>query len=305
MKLYHSVAGALIVVGALVVFSMRAQAATGVEVAPARIDVSFKPDAGTLAIDLKVTNRSDYRDTFTVTPVDLVVRDNTPYPAGATPYGTSAHITLTMATLMLDPKQVATVRATFDVSQHRPLFGGILVTPQVSSKPGVYAIPSVLVPITLAPLDSNGQLAGVDLALTPTHLDVPSVMESGPISVKASLRNSGSFFERAYSTFTYSSFGHPFLVVNAPPGDALPGQLAVTGATTRQRLEATGQTVDTAPLACWCTITVQTYAQLGDQQTVVPVVQTATVIVLPWRLAGLVLAVVFGATIGARRARRR
>lgn len=291
-------------VAASVLFSVTpAQAATGVFVAPARVDVSFKPTDGAVKLDLKVINRSTYRDSFTVAPVDLLVRDNAPYPAGATPYGTSAHTTLTPNAFTLDPGQSIVVKVVLDVSAHRPMFGGLLVTPAVNGS-GILAIPEVLVPITLAPLDWQGQLQGVNLALAPVRLKVPFLQESGPIVASAQVRNDGDFFARAYSTFEFSSFGHAFLRVQAPPGDAMPGQIAVTSATTRQALQVDGNAVDTAPWLCVCQVTVRTYAQLGNQRTVVPVVQTTTVIVLPWRLAGLVLAIIGGAWWGTRRRRR-
>ena len=112
--------------------------------------------------------------------------------------------------------------------------------------------------------------------------------ESGPLSATATLRNSGNTYERVLSTYEFSNLGRAFLTVQAPPTSAMPGATASTRATTVQRLEVGGSTVDTAPWLCVCQVRVSTVAWLAGRQTD-PVIQTRTVLIFPWRLAGVVL----------------
>ncbi len=275
-----------------------AGASVGVLVAPARLDLAIKPDDTTLERDLTVLNRGSATNTFKVSAVDVVIAQGVPevLPPGSTPYSSAAITTLSVSTLTLDPGKSGIVRVSFDVSGHRPLLGALLVVPgqQASAgggtgRVGIAALPEALVTVSAGPVDSTGELLpSVLLGLAPVSLPLPMFAESGPLSATATLKNSGNVYERVLSTYQFSNLGRPFLTVEAPPTSAMPGARASTQATTLQRLEVGGSTVDAAPWLCVCQVRVSTVAWLAGRQTD-PVVQTATLIVFPWRLAGAVL----------------
>jgi hypothetical protein len=277
-----------------------AGASVGVLVAPARLDLAIKPDDTTLERDLTVLNRGSAPNTFTVSAVDVVIAQGVPevLPPGSTPYSSATITTLSTSTLTLNPGKSGIVRVNFDVSGHKPLLGGLLVVPgqQASggtagagSGVGISTTPEALVTVSAGPVDSTGELLpSVLLGLAPVSLPLPMFAESGPLAATATLRNSGNSYERVLSTYQFSNLGRAFLTIQAPPTSAMPDATASTRATTVQRLEVGGSTVDTAPWLCVCQVRVSTVAWLAGRQTD-PLVQSQTVLIFPWRLAGVVL----------------
>jgi hypothetical protein len=293
--------------------------AVGVLVAPARIDLAIKPADTTLEQDLSVTNRGSVADTFTVSAVDLVIVAGIPevLPADSTPYSAAAVATLSPSTLTLNPGKSGTVAVTFDVSGHKPLLGGLLVVPGQQASAGtaigaggggigVSTVPQALVIVSAGPVDATGELLpAVQLGVAPVDLKLPEFIDSGPINASAILRDSGNVYERVFSTYEFSNLGRDFLTVKAPPSSAMPGKTTTTSATTKQRLEAGGQAVDTAPWLCVCQVRVSTVAWLADRQTVPAVIQTRWVVIFPWRLAGALLVVLALLIVSRRLWRRR
>jgi hypothetical protein len=275
--------------------------AVGVLVAPARIDLAIKPADTTLEQDLSVTNQGGAADTFTVSAVDLVIVAGIPevLPASSTPYSAAAVATLRPSTLTLAAGKSGTIRVSFDVSGHKPLLGGLLVVPGQQGSAGatgagrgvgISTAPQALVIVSAGPVDATGELLpAVQLGVSAVDLKLSGFIDSGPINVSASLRDSGNVYERVFSTYEFSNLGRDFLTVKAPPSSAMPGKTTTTSATTRQRLEGGGQAVDTAPWLCVCQVRVSTVAWLADRQTVPAVVQTRWVVIFPWRVAGTVL----------------
>ena len=311
-----AVAGALAFAFALTPLSaMAVGGSTGVQVAPARVDLPIKPSDNTITTDLKVRNRGSARNSFSVSVVDVVVHGFPESLApGSTPYSLAALTTITPSTLTLDPGQEGTARVSFDVSRHRPVLGALLVRP--AGEPGstatgqraigLIAVPEALVTVSMAPVGQTGELLpSVSLGLDPVSLQVPAFVESGPIVVRSTVRDTGTFFERLTADYTFSGFGHPFLTVKGVPADAMPGQTGSTAATTRQRLEASGQSVETTPVLCLCQVTVLTYAELAGRRTITPAaVQTAYVVVFPWKIA-LAVVLMLSMALAWRTLRRR
>lgn len=266
-----------------------AHASVGLLVSPARIDLALKPSDATLERDLTVVNAGSGTNRLHVAVVDVLVNHGAAeiLPLGSTPYSAVRIATLSQSTLSLDAGRQAVVRVRFDVSGHRPFLTGLLVTADVGSGT---QIPQVLVTVSAAPVDATGELLqSVQIGLAPVRLSLPALDESGPIDATATLRNNGNTYERVFSTYEFSTFGHTWLRVQAEPSSAMPGATASTSAGTVQRLEASGQAVDTAPWACICEVRVSTVAWLADRQTTPPVVQSQWIVIFPWRVALLVL----------------
>ncbi len=317
MTLRRSVGG-LAVAGLLTLLplaagTMPAHASIGLLVAPARIDLAERPSDSTITRQLSVANRGSGRDTFSISAVDVVVHDGIPesLPPSSTPYSLSTITSIRPSTLTLDPGKEGTVKVAFDVSAHKPVLGALLVVPQQQAAAdtapsgngsvGMITLPRALVIVSAAPVEASGELLpSISLGVAPVTLNAPTLVESGPITATATLRNSGNTYERVFSTYEFSNLGHVWLRVQAPPSSAMPRGSATTAATTRQRLEASGQSVDTAPWLCLCEVKVSTYAWLANRATTPPVVQTATVIIFPWRIAGIML-VAFAISILYRR----
>jgi len=228
-----------------------ASASIGVQVAPVRFDLVVRPDDQSLNRELYVVNRGSAENTFSVTPVDLVISRGVPeiLPPRSTPYSVAGIASVNPSTFTLAPEKTAKVVVSFDVSSHRPMLGGLLVVPAVQPAPsesggplGVKTQPQALVIVSAGPVDQSGELlSSVNLDLAPVSIALPGLLEAGPITATVTLRNTGNTYERVFSTFEFSNLGHVFLRVGASPTSAMPGDTAVTSASTRQRLEAGGQ----------------------------------------------------------------
>jgi hypothetical protein len=291
-----------------------APSSVGMQVAPARIDLAIKPDDAILKRSLTIQNRGGSATTFTVSAVDLVIVQGVPevLPANSTPYSSAARTSLNPSTLTLGPGKSGVVKIAFDVSGQKPMLGGLLVVPEqqagtsdgtsTGGRVGIATTPEALVTVSAGPVDATGELLpSVTLGLEAVSLPLPTLLESGPLIATATLRNTGNTYSRILSSYTFSNLGHAFLTVEAPPTSAMPGQTASTGATTRQRLEAGGQALDTAPWLCVCEVRVSTVAWLADRQTA-PVIQKRWVVIFPWRVVSLVaLVLILSAVLWRRR----
>lgn len=285
----------------------------GVLVTPARLDLAVKPGETSIKRELIILNKGVGQDTFSIEPIDLVISNGTTelLPAHSTPY--AAEVSIAPQTLTLGPGKLGKVTVSFDTSRQPVFFGGLVIASTATSAPqrgagqgvGVVVRTQIVVPFSAAPVDSSGYLLpSLRLSAKPAGLNLPLVIEGGPIIAESTLRNDGNVYARLFSRYEFSQLGRDFLTVSDVVGSAMPGGYSTTSASTRQRLERGGGLLDVAPLFCVCQVTVTTHAWLANQETTVPVTQSATVLVLPYRLLlGLLWLVVAG--VLATRMRRR
>jgi hypothetical protein len=284
--------------------------ALGLAVSPARLE--FKVPAGTtrLESEFQVANRGSQPVTVEVALADVVIDRTGTWqllPAGSTPYSFPA--VFTPSTLQLGVGQVATVRLSAQLTSPRPMLGGALVHPVAAASAagagstGLRVNPDILVPLVAAPVGSSGVVEGVELSGRAAGIQAPQFAEHGPLQVTSEVANSSSFYERSFVTIEWSWLGHVFLRIDEPPVGTFPGGVARTSASTVVQVPGAGA-VDVAPWFCVCKVTTTTHLTLLDS-TAPPIIQSAWVVVVPWRLLALVVAVLGGVAWGARARRRR
>ncbi|HUZ68648.1 MAG TPA: hypothetical protein VMU65_02960 [Candidatus Saccharimonadales bacterium] len=281
--------------------------AFGVAVAPARLE--FKVPAGVTALhsQFAVANKSTFAVVVQLSLTDIVIDKRGVWeqlPPGSTPYSFPA--VLTPTTLRLQVGETATVRLSAHVSP-RPLLGGVLVHPvsSMSAAPGTTGVqinPDILIPLVAAPVDSSGVVQGVELAGSPAGIALPMLVEHGPLAVTSSAQNTSAFYERAFTTVEYANFGHTYLTVNEPPVGVFPGGIARSTASSIVHTDQAGD-IDVTPWFGLIKVTTTTHMTLLDS-TAPPIVQTAWVLVVPYRVALVLLGLLVACTLGWRWRRR-
>ena len=278
----------------------------GVLVTPARLDLAIKPGETSIKRELTILNQGVSPDTFAIRPTDLIVTNGTTelLPSHSTPY--AAEIVIAPQTLTLAPGTTGKVTVTFDTSA-RPVFFGGLVIGSVSPPAdhpvggvGILVATQIVVPVSGAPVDAQGELLPeINLTAQPAGLRIPWLLESGPINVSASARNTGNIYQRQLIRYEFSNLGRTFLTVDGLTQAAMPNGIATTSTSTLQHLERGGGLLDTAPLFCVCKVRAEIRASIAGRATQ-PVVQEGYVLVLPYRGVMLMLAALI-ASILARR----
>jgi hypothetical protein len=304
--------GRAAIVAAFFLTAIPAQAApsaVGVAVSPARLE--FKVPAGTtsLSSSFQVANKGSDAVTVQVSLADVVIDKSGAWQtlaAGSTPYSFPA--TFTPSTLSLSVGKTATVKVTAHVGS-RPLMGGVLVHPvaTASTAPGTTGLqinPDILIPLLAAPVNGSGVVQGVELKGRAAGLSLPRFQESGPVSVTSAVVNTSTFYERDFTTVTYANLGHTYLTVSLPPQGTFPGGTARSTATSI--VTAPGaDPFDVTPWFGVIQVTTVTHLTLLDS-TAPPIVQSAWIVVAPWRLLlGLLGLLVAGALVWRLRCQRR
>lgn len=288
--------------------------APAVLVTPARLELALPDNTDRLSGSLIVANNGAATANVTIQIVDFTVQRSAYQflPAGSTPYSIAAAISLSVSHATLRPGVQLPVSYTLQLpAPHRPLAGAIIVAtdaPSAAAIPGgsgaLSLIEQVAVPVLAIPTNAGGLAEQLRLTVAPAGLNLPWVAEGGPLAVTAHLRNSGNVIGRADSWTEFSSFGRTFLRAEAPPAVVLPGAQATTTSDTRAAVVNSLEKVDTAPLVCLCHVVVTSRLILLDQASPT-VTQDGYVLIAPWRLLAVVLAVLGGVYVGWWRVRRR
>lgn len=291
-----------------------------VEVAPARVEMPV-PDGRIIRRQFSIANLSSSPETVAIEPVDFTITDDGTYEwlqPGATPWSIAPGLTVSAVSVHLAPKTATKLTVTYlpIVTDHIRA-GALLFTPTLDGAAdgsagnfGVAVKVQAIVPVLAIPSGSNGKLdQRVKLASQPISLHLSGVLNVGPISfaepgvlhVHATFRNIGNALVRFDPWVTWSNLGRDFWNQELPPAVAMPNQDATVNGSTTANLPGQG-TVDLTP----------TFGIVRVRVTATPILlgeagPTATqerwVIVAPFRIIGLVLAVLLGAYVGARRAR--
>jgi hypothetical protein len=283
----------------------------GVVVAPARLD--FKLRSGQqddLDSSFQVANKGAQPQPVEINLSDVVIDKTGAWqllPPGSTPYGFNASIEPSRLTLAVGA--TSTIKVSIHVGAPRPMLGGVLVHPVISSStaPGTGGLaihPDILIPLTAAPVDPSGVIEGVELSGEAAGIQLPMFAESGPLSVTSAVTNTANFYERSFVRVEMANLGRTFLTIQEPPIGTFPGGTARTTACSIVVVPVAGR-VDTVPWFCICTVSTISNLTLLDS-TAPPITQSATMIVAPWRLLLGLLGLMVGASLGWRfRSRRR
>jgi hypothetical protein len=289
-----------------------APSSVGLAVSPARLDFKIPADVTELESSFQIANMGSDSVTVQITLSDLAIDKSGAWqllPAASTPYSFPA--TFTPSSLTLAVGKTATIKVQAHLATSRPIFGGALLHPvaQHSSSSsagsvGVQINPDLLVPLIAAPVGSNGIVEGVELSGKASGISTPMFVEHGPLSVTSSVVNTSQFYERVFTTITYSNFGHVFLTVDEAPVGTFPAGTARSSSTSIVQAPGAGA-LDVTPWFGIVEVTTTTHLTLLDS-TAPPITQTAWVVVAPWRLLGVLwFVLVFGVALRWQLRRRR
>lgn len=293
-----------------------------VEVAPARVELAVT-GTGPVTSAFNVANLSTTAEVVTIQQVDFTVVNDAyqVLPVRATPWSIAAGLVLTSTRLTLAPKSQAVVGLTYTpLSQVAVRAGALLFTPTVvtSTSPvgmTVAIVEQVMVPILAVPSGSDGRLdSRVHLAGRTGPLDLLSVLswggisfqEPGTIQARSTWTNAGNAIGRWDVWTTWANLGQTYAQVESPPAVSLPGQTVSVTADTAVDVDHHGR-VELTPTFGIVTVHAEGRLVLLGQSSDQLSTGDRLVIVAPWRILGLVLAIVVFAWWGRQRllARRR
>jgi len=131
----------------------------------------------------------------------------------------------------------------------------------------------------------------VTLSASPAGMTLPSAFgwpqlsfqESGPITARATFRNTGNALARFDTWFTYSNLGRDFLQTEAPPGIALPGTTSTASSSTKLLLPGQAVIADTTPMFGIIKVHASSSLILLSQRSA-ETSQDRYVVIAPWRL---------------------
>lgn len=297
-----------------------------VEVAPSRIELPVS-NSEPVKREITIANLSASPETVEIQNEDFTVNSDGAYvwlAPNSTPWSIAPGLTVSAKLPNLDiaPRSTIKVDLTyFPITTTALRAGALLFIPHVlgdtegtssSGGFGVNVKVQAIVPVLAIPTGSDGKLdSRVKLVASPVSLDIPdalnlfgvSFIESGPIQAHAVYRNTGNAIARLDPWFAWSNLGKTFLRSESPPAVALPGELSKASASTVLTLPGQASSVDVTPMFCICTVRSSgRYVLLAE--TSAEASQSQLVVVAPFRIIGITLAVLGGIWWGARQARR-
>jgi hypothetical protein len=293
-----------------------------VEVAPARLELPV-PNNQPIKRTFTVTNLSTSPETVEILSTDFTVSADGSYvwlPANSTPWSIAPGLSITSAERALDiaPRSSIQVQLTyFPITTTALRAGAVLFEPKLigpAAAPagtGIVIKQQAIVPVLAIPAGSDGKLdSRVTLAGEPVSLSLSGVLNVGPLSfaepgalhVSATFKNTGNALFRFDPWVTWSNLGRDFWRQELAPAIAMPGQRATVNGSTTANLPGQGIT-DLAPIFGIVRVRVTaTPILLGEAGPTAA--QERWVVIAPWRILGVLCAVLGGIYWGARRARR-
>ncbi len=291
-----------------------------VEVAPARLELPV-PNNQPIKRTFLVTNLSTSPESIEILSTDFTISADGSYvwlPANSTPWSIAPGLSIISSaerTLDMAPRSSLKVQLTYYPLTTTALrAGAVLFEPKLigsaTTPAGTGAVikQQAIVPVLAIPAGSDGKLdSRVILAGEPVSLSLPGTLNIGPISfaepgtlhVSATFKNTGNALSRFDPWVTWSNVGRDFWRQELPPAIAMPGGIATVNGSTTANLPGQGVT-DLAPIFGIIRVRISaTPVLLGE--TGPTAVQERWLVVAPWRILGLIAAVLFGAGWALRR----
>jgi len=291
---------ALALVGVLPTAAAVSTPYAAIEVAPARLELAVV-DAQAVHSTFVVANLSSSAETVQIFQADFTIANETYQfmQAGSTPWSIAAGLSLSTSELLMQPRSQAKLEITYTPITQNALRAGVLIfiptivgAAPTSTGAGAVIKQQVIVPVLAVPSGIDGSLdTRVTLSASPAGMTLPSAFgwpqlsfqESGPITARATFRNTGNALARFDTWFTYSNLGRDFLQTEAPPGIALPGTTSTASSSTKLLLPGQAVIADTTPMFGIIKVHASSSLILLSQRSA-ETSQDRYVVIAPWRL---------------------